>query len=105
MELFRLEEILEELNMTKNELAQEIGLSRTNLYNYLSPENNTIKVLNKIANQVRLPVSELFKKEGATITGYVEFNNFIYKICSSSDFELVIEDFKDFFSKNNQEKL
>ena len=105
MELFRIDEILRELNVSKEQLAQEIGLSRTNMYNYLSNTNTTITVLNKIAKQVGLPVSELFKKEDATITGYVEFNNFIYKICSPADFELVIEDFKDFFSKNNQEKL
>ena len=105
MEIFRIDEILEELNMNKQQLAENVGISRTNLYNYLSPENSTLKVLNKIAKEVRLPVYELFNKEQKTIVGYVEFNNFIYKICSPADFELVIEDFNKFFSKNNQTKL
>lgn len=62
MELFRIDEILRELNMSKEQLAQEIGLSRTNIYNYLSNTNTTITVLNKIAKQVGLPVSELFSR-------------------------------------------
>lgn len=105
MEIFRIDEILEELNMNKQQLADSVGISRTNLYNYLSPENSTLKVLNKIAKELRLPVYELFNKDKKTIVGYVEFNNFIYKICSPADFELVIEDFKEFFSKNYNKKL
>lgn len=106
MELFRIDEILEELSMNKQQLADSVGISRTNLYNYLSPENTTIKVLNKIAKELRLPVYELFNKDEKTIVGYVEFNNYIYKICSPEDFELVIEEFrKYFFSKNNNKKL
>lgn len=105
MELFRIDEILEELNMNKQQLAENVGISRTNLYNYLSPENSTIKILNKIAKELRLPVYELFNKDEKTIVGYVEFNNYIYKIYSPEDFELVIEDFKEFFSKNNNKKL
>ncbi len=104
MELFRLNEILEELDMSKDELAQGIGLSRTNMYNYLSNENTTIKVLNKIAKEVRLPIAELFKKEDKSIIGYIEFNNFIYKVCSPEDFEVIIEEFNNFFSKNNTKK-
>ena len=104
MELFRLDEILEELNISKQQLADSVGLSRTNLYNYLSNENATIKILDKISKTVRLPIAELFNKEGKSIIGYVEFNNFIYKISSPADFELVIEDFKKYFSKNNPKK-
>ena len=104
MNQFRLDEILEELNMSKQQLAEKVGLSRTNLYNYLSPENSTIKVLDKISKEVRLPISELFNKDDLPITGYIEFNNFIYKICSPADFEVVIEDFKNIFSKNNEIK-
>jgi len=105
MEIFRIDEILDELNMSKQKLAENVGISRTNLYNYLSTENSTLKVLNKIAKELRLPVYELFKKDEKTIVGYVEFNNFIYKICSPEDFEVVIEDFKKYFYlKNNQTK-
>ncbi len=105
MNQFRIDEILEELQMSKQQLADKVGISRTNLYNYLSNENTTIKVLDKISKTVRLPISELFNKEEKSIIGYVEFNNFIYKISSPTDFELVIEDFKKFFSKNNIKKL
>lgn len=104
MELFRLDEILEELNMSKQQLAEKVGLSRTNLYNYLSNENATIKILDKISKTVRLPIAELFNKDEKSIIGYIEFNNFIYKISSAADFELAIEDFKRFFSKNNPKK-
>ena len=105
MNQFRIDEILDELQMSKQQLADKVGISRTNLYNYLSNENTTIKVLDKISKTVRLPISELFNKEGKSIIGYIEFNNFIYKISSPADFELVIEDFKKFFSKNNIKKL
>lgn len=104
MNQFRLDEILEELNMSKQQLADNIGLSRTNMYNYLSNDNSTINVLNKIAKEVRLPVSELFKKQEELITGYVEFNNFIYKICSKDDFEVLIEEFKKHFAKSKNIK-
>ena len=105
MNQFRIDEILEELQMSKQQLADKVGISRTNLYNYLSNENTTIKVLDKISKTVRLPISELFNKEEKSIIGYIEFNNFIYKISSPADFELVIEDYKKFFSKNNIKKL
>jgi len=104
MELFRLDEILDELQMSKQQLADSVGLSRTNLYNYLSNENATIKILDKISKTVRLPISELFNKEEKSIIGYVEFNNFIYKISSQEDFELVVEDYKKYFSKKNPTK-
>jgi transcriptional regulator with XRE-family HTH domain len=90
--------------ISQQNLSDSVGLSRTNLYNYLSPENTTIKMLDKISKTVRLPIAELFNKEEKSIIGYVEFNNFIYKISSPADFELVIEDFKKYFSKNNPTK-
>jgi len=104
MELFRLNEILEELNMSKEYLAQKVGLSRTNMYNYLSSSNTTINVLNKIAEVVRLPVSELFVKEEKQINGYVEFDGYIHKISSEADFRVVIDYFNNYFSKNNKNK-
>ena len=104
MNQFRIDEILDELQMSKQQLADSVGLSRTNLYNYLSNENATIKILDKISKTVRLPISELFNKEEKSIIGYIEFNEFIYKVSSKEDFEMVIEDFKKFFSKNNPKK-
>ena len=108
MELFRIKELLKEFdNFTMEDLSKKVGLSRTNLYNYLSRENQTISLLEKISNELRVDISDLFnrKEQKKDILGFLLMDNFIYYIKNEEDFKEVIDLFTDNSSKNNETKL
>ena len=85
MELFRINELLEERGMTFGELSEQIGIGRTNLYNYISETNSTIVVLKKISDCLGVSVGDLFNKEEPLVKGYLELGNKIYCINSDED--------------------
>lgn len=108
MELFRIKELLKEFdNFTMEDLSKKVGLSRTNLYNYLSRKNQTISLLEKISNELRVDISDLFnrKEQKKDILGFLLMDNFIYYIKNEEDFKEVIDLFTDNSSKNNETKL
>lgn len=85
MEMFRINELLEERGMTFSQLSDEIGIGRTNLYNYISETNSTIVVLKKIADCLGVSVGDLFNKQEPLVKGYLELGNKIYCINSDED--------------------
>ena len=108
MELFRIKELLKEFdNFTMEDLSKKVGVSRTNLYNYLSRKNQTISLLEKISNELRVDISDLFnkKEQKKEIHGFLLMDNFIYYIKNEEDFKEVIDLFTDNSSKNNEIKL
>lgn len=69
MEL-RIKEVIKEKGMTITELADKMGINRVNLSNMVNG-NPTVETLNKIADALCVPVTELFEqpKSGtATLT-------------------------------------
>ncbi len=101
MELFRLNELLSEREITFGELSEEIGVGRTNLYNYVSETNNTIIVLKKISEYLGVSIKDLFNKEESLVRGYLELGERVYVIDCSEDLTQYQEVLSGYLSKNN----
>jgi len=101
MELFRINELLAEREMTFAELSEEIGVGRTNLYNYVSETNNTIIVLKKISEYLGVSIKDLFNKEEAFVRGYLELGEQVYVIDCSQDLTQYQDALSSYLSKNN----
>jgi len=69
MEL-RIKEVIKERGTTITELADKMGINRVNLSNMING-NPTVETLNKIADAIECPVTELFeqpKSDTASLT-------------------------------------
>lgn len=60
MELI-IKEVIKEKGMTITELADKMGINRVNLSNMVNG-NPTVETLNKIADAIGCPVTELFEQ-------------------------------------------
>lgn len=61
---FRLRDILKERQITIGQFAELSGISQSNLSNYMMGKvSPTLETLNKIAEALRIPITELFRKE------------------------------------------
>jgi len=114
MDTFRIKTLLDQNAMTFSELSDIIGVSRTNLYNYIgnssevATTNNTIIILKKVAEALNVNVSDLFSKSDTEIVhGYLEIqgnNNDIFIINNILDlqrFNAMLEDY--LIRKNNNQ--
>lgn len=66
----RIKEVIKERGMTITELADKMGINRVNLSNMVNG-NPTVETLNKIADAIGCPVTELFeqpKKDNVSLT-------------------------------------
>ncbi|MBV3638575.1 helix-turn-helix domain-containing protein [Bacteroides cellulosilyticus] len=66
----RIKEVIKEKGMTITELADKMGINRVNLSNMVNG-NPTVETLNKIADAIGCPVTELFeqpKSDTASLT-------------------------------------
>jgi len=66
----RIKEVIKERGMTITELADKMGINRVNLSNMVNG-NPTVETLNKIADAIGCPVTELFEqpnKNGTSLT-------------------------------------
>jgi len=62
--IFRLREILKEKGFTIAQFAERVGISQSNLSNYMSGKiSPTLDTLSKIADALDIEISELFRKE------------------------------------------
>ena len=57
----RIKEVIKEKGMTITELADKMGINRVNLSNMVNG-NPTVETLNKIADALNVPVTELFER-------------------------------------------
>ena len=65
----RIKDVIKEKGMTITELAEKMGINRVNLSNMVNG-NPTVETLNKIADAIGCPVTELFgqpNKDALTI--------------------------------------
>lgn len=66
----RIKDVIKERGMTITELADKMDINRVNLSNMVNG-NPTVETLNKIADAIGCPVTELFeqpKKDGISLT-------------------------------------
>lgn len=90
MEL-RVVEIAHLKGLTMSDIARTIGISRVNLSNSLNG-NPTLSRLREVAKILNVEVAELFKPSAKEhISGYIEYNNQIFKIDSVKDLKKFIK--------------
>jgi len=98
MERFRIKEILKEKGMTMLQLAEELGIHRTNLFTSLSG-NPTLSRLEEIAKILDVKVTDLFKEDEGVkekkLMGFVEFDGEIFRINAVEDLEEVLNKVKE----------
>lgn len=95
MDRFRIKEILKQKGMRMQELADLLGIHRTNLSTSLSG-NPTLSRLEEIASVLEVNVADLFsyeKKDDVDeklLNGFVEYGGAIYKINELDDIEKLL---------------
>lgn len=90
MEL-RVVELAHQRGLTMSDIAKKVGISRVNLSNSLNG-NPTLSRLTEVAKILGVEVSELFKPASTqkVVSGYLEYENRIYKVTSLDDLKLFI---------------
>jgi len=106
MKTFRIDSILAQHEMNFTDLANMIGVSRTNLYNYFNDDNTTISVLNNSAKALNVNISDLFYNEDTIVNGFLscDFDGYVHIINNLVDlqrFNIMLEDYMK--TKNNFE--
>jgi transcriptional regulator with XRE-family HTH domain len=98
MERFRIKEILKEKGMTMLQLAEELGIHRTNLFTSLSG-NPTLSRLEEIAKILDVKLTDLFREDEGVkekkLNGFVEFDGEIFRINAVEDLEELLKKVKE----------
>ena len=82
---FRILELCKEAGINQTELADKIGLSRAGLSKAING-NPTISTLEKIADALGVPVTELFEKSNTgDIVGFVKVGDTVHEVKSAED--------------------
>lgn len=82
---FRILELCKEAGINQTELAEKIGLSRVGLSKAING-NPTISTLEKIADALGVPVTELFEKSNTgDIVGFVKVGDTVHEVKSAED--------------------
>lgn len=81
----RIKEVIKERGMTITELSDKMGINRVNLSNMVNG-NPTVETLNKIADAIGCPVTELFEKSNVgNVIGFVKVGDNIHEVKSVED--------------------
>lgn len=98
MERFKIKEILKEKGMTMQQLAERLGIHRTNLSTSLSG-NPTLSRLEDIAIILDVQLKDLFKEDEGVcqkkLNGFVEFDGEIFRINAVEDLEELLKKVKE----------
>ena len=98
MERFKIKEILKEKGMTMQQLAERLGIHRTNLSTSLSG-NPTLSRLEDIAIILDVKLTDLFREDEGVkekkLMGFVEYDDKIYKINAVEDLEELLKKLKE----------
>lgn len=82
---FRILELCKEAGINQTKLADKIGLSRVGLSKAING-NPTISTLEKIADALGVPVTELFEKSNTgDIVGFVKVGDTVHEVKSAED--------------------
>ena len=82
---FRILELCKEAGINQTGLAEKIGLSRVGLSKAING-NPTIGTLEKIADALGVPVTELFEKSNTgDIVGFVKVGDTVHEVKSAED--------------------
>ena len=87
--MIRLKEILKERNLTLSAFADKVGISQSNLSNYVNGNiSPTLETLEKIAKALNISITELFK-ESETLEFQIKYNGKVYAIGKDNLLEII----------------
>jgi transcriptional regulator with XRE-family HTH domain len=95
MEL-RIKEICKEKGLLLKDLAEKIGIAKESLTRIIKG-NPQLSTLENIAKTLDVEINDLFYKSNKEITGFIEYDNKVYKINNRNDL-------KNFMNKVEIEK-
>lgn len=91
----RIKDICQDKGITQKGLAERLGITDISLNKTLRGEYPQLQSLEKIANALEVPITELFEstpKDG--LIGVVRYNGTTYEINSIEDIEKLLEEVK-----------
>ncbi|TFD92554.1 XRE family transcriptional regulator [Dysgonomonas capnocytophagoides] len=92
----RIQEVLDQYNISAAELGRRIGVSRASITNTINNGNPGAQMLIKWADAIGCKISEFFEKPNTEgTTGYIEHNGEVYKINSITDIEKLLNEIKE----------
>jgi transcriptional regulator with XRE-family HTH domain len=87
--MIRLKNILKERNLTLSAFAEQVGISQSNLSNYVNGNiSPTLETLEKIAKSLNISVTELFK-EKEEFEFQIKYNEKVYPIDKENLMEII----------------
>jgi len=87
--MIRLKDILRERNVTLSAFAEQVGISQSNLSNYVNGNiSPTLETLEKIAKALNISVTELFKEKEA-LEFQIKYNGKVYAIDKGNLLEII----------------
>lgn len=88
----RIKELLKEKGLNQKDLAKFLKVSETSLSTALGKETVSLEKMLKISTFLGVPVYDLFEK--SDITGFIEINGEVRKVCSYEDLEVILKEKK-----------
>lgn len=92
----RIKDICQEKGMTQKDLAEKLGITDISLNKTLRGEYPQLQSLEKIANVLNVPITELFElapKDG--LIGVIRYNNKSYEIDSIEDIKKLLAEIEN----------
>ncbi|MFK2714799.1 helix-turn-helix domain-containing protein [Bacteroides fragilis] len=87
----RIKELCQEQGITQKELAEKMGITDISLNKTLRGEYPQLQTLEKIANVLSLPITELFEKSSDEVVGAVRIGDNTHVINSKEDIKKLAE--------------
>lgn len=88
----RLKDILKDRNESISAFASKVGITQANMSNIVNGKSSpTLDTLERIANSLNIPITELFASNSQELCGHVEYKGIIYRINSFDDLKKVLK--------------
>lgn len=92
---YRIKELCKEKDITLEELAKAINTSQSSISRIITGNGNpTMETLKKIADALKVKLSDLFEKKESDIIGFLRVHGYLKQVSSLEDLEQLVNDIK-----------
>lgn len=92
---YRIKELCKEKDITLEELAKAINTSQSSISRIITGNGNpTMETLKKIADALKVKLSDLFEKKESDIIGFLRIHGYLKQVASLEDLEQLVDDIK-----------
>ena len=90
---YRIKELCKEKDITLEELAKAINTSQSSISRIITGNGNpTMETLKKIADALKVKLSDLFEKKESDIIGFLRVHGYLKQVTSLEDLKQLVED-------------